>query len=138
MSSGLSQLAGGSASPDNTPIVKHETDEKAVFLSKEHSVSLQKEIDQYEQLNEEARVLEDLQKMDLLPLLLDVVESLKAGKISPKDFDNAVIAIEPDRRAGRIDGKPDRQDGAAQGADRREEEAAGTDQQRHPDQVPCL
>ncbi|KAG7764037.1 hypothetical protein KL946_003477 [Ogataea haglerorum] len=97
MSTGLSGLSRASGSPENlsTPgfkaALKTESDTNTpVFAAMDQSSSLKKEIDEYEQLNNEARALEELRNMDLLPLLLDLVESLKAGKISPKDFDNAV------------------------------------------------
>ncbi|KAG7869480.1 hypothetical protein KL918_001025 [Ogataea parapolymorpha] len=97
MSTGLSGLSRASGSPENlsTPgfkaALKTESDTNTpVFAAMDHSSSLKKEIDEYEQLNNEARALEELRNMDLLPLLLDLIENLKAGKISPKDFDNAV------------------------------------------------
>ncbi|KAG7851570.1 hypothetical protein KL941_001239 [Ogataea angusta] len=117
MSTGLSGLSRASGSPENssTPgfkaALKTESDTNTpVFAAMDRSSSLKKEIDEYEQLNNEARALEELRNMDLLPLLLDLVENLKAGKISPKDFDNA----------------PDPEDGGDEEADRRETGAAET------------
>ncbi|KAG7813531.1 hypothetical protein KL921_001077 [Ogataea angusta] len=132
MSTGLSGLSRASGSPENssTPgfkaALKTESDTNTpVFAAMDRSSSLKKEIDEYEQLNNEARALEELRNMDLLPLLLDLVENLKAGKISPKDFDNAVAA-EPNRRAGRVYREPNPEDGGDEEADRRETGAAET------------
>ncbi|KAG7879951.1 hypothetical protein KL905_001444 [Ogataea polymorpha] len=97
MSMGLSGLSRASGSPENLstpgfkPALKTESASNTpVLAAMDHSSSLKKEIDEYERLNNEARALEELRNMDLLPLLLDLIENLKAGKISPKDFDNAV------------------------------------------------
>ncbi|GME69748.1 unnamed protein product [[Candida] boidinii] len=48
---------------------------------------------QYEAIQNEQKVLDDIKQIELIPLLLDLIENLKIGKISPKDFDNAVGRI---------------------------------------------
>lgn len=45
---------------------------------------------QYEAIQNEQKILDDIKQIELIPLLLDLIENLKIGKISPKDFDNAV------------------------------------------------
>ncbi|GME77520.1 unnamed protein product [Ambrosiozyma monospora] len=45
---------------------------------------------QVEMLNHEQSILNELKDMELLPLLLDLIENLRLGKITPKDFGNAV------------------------------------------------
>ncbi len=42
------------------------------------------------EISHEADVIKELQDVELLPILLDLVESLRMGKLAPKDFDNAV------------------------------------------------
>lgn len=42
------------------------------------------------EISHEADVIRELQDVELLPILLDLVESLRMGKLAPKDFDNAV------------------------------------------------
>ncbi|GME66919.1 unnamed protein product [[Candida] boidinii] len=48
---------------------------------------------QYEAIQNEQKILDDIKQIELIPLLLDLIENLKIGKISPKDFDNAVGRI---------------------------------------------
>lgn len=42
------------------------------------------------EISHEADVIKELQDIELLPILLDLVESLRMGRLAPKDFDNAV------------------------------------------------
>lgn len=44
-------------------------------------------------LNGEVDAINELKEMELLPMLLDLIENLKVGKISPKDFDNVASRI---------------------------------------------
>ncbi|KAI0463081.1 hypothetical protein LJB42_003097 [Komagataella kurtzmanii] len=46
-----------------------------------------------DQLEKEHIALTEIRKVELLPLLLDLIEELKLGKIEPKDFDNAAGRI---------------------------------------------
>ncbi|VEU21602.1 DEKNAAC102456 [Brettanomyces naardenensis] len=47
----------------------------------------------YAALNHEAEVIKELRDMEMLPMLLDLIENLKLGKIAPKDFDNTAGRI---------------------------------------------
>ncbi|ANZ75333.1 BA75_02890T0 [Komagataella pastoris] len=46
-----------------------------------------------DQLEKEHIALTEIRRVELLPLLLDLIEELKLGKIEPKDFDNAAGRI---------------------------------------------
>lgn len=60
---------------------------------REAEMAAEKPLSQEERSNNlkrESQVISELRDIEVLPMLLDLIEELRLGKLAPKDFDNAV------------------------------------------------